>query len=76
MGPATISLTYGQTVSSHVPGGTPDSKDPVPKELVASLAISLAPGLVVGGEVAAFENGDSTANNDGVLGLAGVRLAF
>ncbi|WP_165769649.1 porin [Arboricoccus pini] len=76
VGPATMSLAYGQTVSSHVGGGTPYGSDPALKELIYSLAFAVAPGLTLGTEVAAFSNSDNTDDNQGILGLAGVRLAF
>lgn len=75
-GPATVSIVYGQTLASHVAGGTPDGKDPEPKYVIGSLELGVAPGLTVGGEVGYFNNSDNTANNDGVIGLAGVKLAF
>lgn len=75
-GPATVSLTYGQTLSSHVADGTPDGKDPMPHYGVAGVEVGVAPGLSVGGEVGYFNNSDGTANNDGVIGLAGMKLAF
>ncbi|SNB75868.1 porin [Arboricoccus pini] len=75
-GPATISVNYGQTVSSHVSEGTPDGSDPEPKYVNVGLEVGVAPGLSVGGEVIYFNNSDNTDNNDGVVGLAGVKLAF
>lgn len=75
-GPATVSVTYGQTLSSHVAAGTPDGGDPEPKYVNLGLEVGVAPGLSVGGEVIYFNNSDNTDNNDGVLGLAGVKLAF
>lgn len=78
IGPVTLSLVYGQTLSSHVGNedGTPDGKDPEPKILLGALSVALAPGLTVGTEVGYFNNSDDTANNDGVFGLGGVQLAF
>lgn len=75
-GATNLSVNWGQVLTSSVGGGSPGSKDPEPMAAVGSVDVAVAPGLVVGGELAWFENNDGGDNNDGVLGLAGVRLAF
>jgi hypothetical protein len=73
---ANISFNWGQVLSSEVGGGSPGSRDPEPYAAVLGFDVGIAPGLVVGGEISYFENADGTPNNDGFLGLAGVRLDF
>lgn len=80
-GPANVSVSYGQVIDAsrddEYTGG-----DSEPYEVVGGVDVAVAPGLVVGGEVAYFDNDITESesafgeDSDGVLGLVGVRLAF
>jgi len=75
-GPANVSLNWGQVYDTDTEAGFGGRKSPKPYALILGADVGVAPGLVVGGELEYFEGNDDTENNDGILGLVGVRLAF
>jgi len=87
VGPANLSLTYGQVLANKNPqpsaAGRTTKSSREPWEVVLSADVGIAPGLVVGGEVAYFNTsgggvseGGAGVEDTGVLGLVGVRVAF
>jgi outer membrane protein OmpU len=77
LGPANVSVNWGHAykASSDVAG----VDEAEPKQFVFGVDFGVAPGLVVGGEVSWFDldvdRGDGP-DDDGVLGIVGIRLAF
>jgi hypothetical protein len=76
LGPANMSFNWGQVIDTDTEEGFQGSRPPKPYAAILGLSFVVDPGLVVGGELQYFENGDGNRSNDGVLGLAGIRIAF
>jgi hypothetical protein len=77
LGPANVSIGYGQVIDNN---RQDDFTDNEPWQVVLGADVGIAPGLVVGGEIAYFDmdlsKGQRSRSDSGVLGLVGVRTAF